>query len=88
MAITGRKAGSSHRKITTAERKPRTTRAKSPHQPAAAPAENAGENEPKPIWEIAAELGAQIPEEEWAKVPSDLSTNLDHYLYGAPKSEE
>jgi len=42
----------------------------------------------RPIWEVIAELGAAVPEEEWAKVPSDLSKNLDHYLYGAPKSDE
>lgn len=41
--------------------------------------------ENKPIWEIAAELSAQIPDEEWAKVPSDLSINLDHYLYDSAR---
>lgn len=40
-----------------------------------------------PIWELAAEIGAQVPNEEWAKVPSDLSKNLDHYLYGAPRDD-
>jgi hypothetical protein len=30
----------------------------------------------------------QIPQTEWEKLPSDLSKNLDHYLYGSPKSEE
>ena len=39
----------------------------------------------KPIWEIAEELSASIPDEEWAKLPSDLSKNLDHYLYGTTK---
>jgi hypothetical protein len=34
------------------------------------------------------EISAQIPQEEWAKLPSDLSKNLDHYLYGSPKDEE
>lgn len=34
------------------------------------------------------EFSLQIPQEEWAKLPSDMSTNLDHYLYGSPKSEE
>lgn len=43
---------------------------------------------PKPIWEAIAELGASIPEEEWAKVPRDASKNLHHYLYGAPKEDE
>jgi hypothetical protein len=39
----------------------------------------------RPIWEIVAEMGAEIPEEEWAKVPNDLALNHNHYLYGAPK---
>lgn len=39
----------------------------------------------KPIWEVVAELGAQIPDEEWSKWPSDGSTNYKHYLYGRPK---
>ena len=41
----------------------------------------------RPIWEIVTEMGAEIPEEEWEKVPSDLSKNLDHYLYGTPRTE-
>lgn len=39
----------------------------------------------RPIWEIIAELSAQIPFEEWEKLPSDGSEQHDHYLYGAPK---
>lgn len=35
----------------------------------------------KPIW-------ASVPESEWEKLPRDLSINLDHYLYGAPKRSE
>lgn len=42
----------------------------------------------RPIWEIAEEIGAQIPEEEWNKLPSDLSTNIDYYLYGLPKKDD
>jgi hypothetical protein len=30
------------------------------------------------------EISQQIPPEEWEKLPSDLSVNLDHYLYGSP----
>ena len=41
----------------------------------------------RPIWEVLAEMGAKIPDEEWAKIPKDLSKNLDHYLYGAPKEK-
>jgi hypothetical protein len=43
---------------------------------------------PRPIWEVAMELGAAVPDSDWAKVPRDLAKNLDHYLYGAPKLEE
>lgn len=44
--------------------------------------------EPKrPVWEVIVEIGAQIPDQEWAKVPSDASVNYKHYLYGAPKKD-
>jgi hypothetical protein len=46
------------------------------------------QKEVKPVWQMVAEMGASIPREEWAKIPSDLSINTDHYLYGAPKIEE
>jgi Arc/MetJ-type ribon-helix-helix transcriptional regulator len=42
----------------------------------------------KPIWETIVELGRQVPEEEWARIPADFAQNLDHYLYGAPKVSE
>lgn len=42
----------------------------------------------KPIWEVAVEIGASVPDEEWAKVPRDAARNLHHYLYGAPKEKE
>jgi hypothetical protein len=41
-----------------------------------------------PIWETIVNLGRQVPEEEWERVPTDLSKNLDHYLYGSPKVSE
>lgn len=34
------------------------------------------------IWEIAEKISQQIPNEEWQKLPTDLSKNLDHYLSG------
>jgi putative addiction module CopG family antidote len=40
----------------------------------------------RPIWEVIAEIGREIPEEEWSKLPTDLSSNVDHYLYGSPRS--
>lgn len=39
----------------------------------------------KPIWEVFQEISASIPDEEWAKLPTDLSEQHDHYIYGTPK---
>jgi RecA-family ATPase len=33
----------------------------------------------QPIWELAAEISAQVPDEEWAKLPTDLAKNFDKY---------
>jgi hypothetical protein len=38
-----------------------------------------------PIEDVLAGLASQVPEDEWRKLPSDLTNNLDHYLYGTPK---
>jgi len=40
-----------------------------------------------PIWEIAEAIAATVPPAEWAKVPTDLSKNVHHYLHGAAKEE-
>jgi hypothetical protein len=39
----------------------------------------------RPIWEALVELGENVPAEAWDRVPANLSTNLDHYLYGKPE---
>jgi hypothetical protein len=31
------------------------------------------------------EMSRRIPEEEWSRVPADLTDQLDHYIYGTPK---
>ena len=36
----------------------------------------------RPIWETVAEIGSQIPSDEWEKVPDDSSVNYKHHLYG------
>ena len=41
----------------------------------------------KTIWDEIELLSKQVPPEEWAKVPTDLSESIDHYLYGAPKKK-
>ncbi|MGA1285625.1 MAG: hypothetical protein ACO34J_16425 [Prochlorothrix sp.] len=38
--------------------------------------------------QVLADLHAKIPDSEWEQIPSDLSKNFDHYLYGGPKDEE
>jgi len=34
------------------------------------------------------EIQAQVPAQEWDRLPHDGAINHDHYLYGAPKVEE
>jgi hypothetical protein len=38
-----------------------------------------------PIAEVLAEIAATIPAAELAKLPSDFTDQLDHYIYGTPK---
>jgi hypothetical protein len=35
--------------------------------------------------EMFAAISRDVPEEDWAGIPSDLSKQLDHYLYGTGK---
>lgn len=39
----------------------------------------------RPIEDVLSELAREVPEEEWRKLPSDLTDNLDYYIYGTPK---
>jgi hypothetical protein len=34
------------------------------------------------IEDIIAQLASEVPDKEWDRLPRDLSSNLDHYLYG------
>jgi hypothetical protein len=38
------------------------------------------------ILEIALAATKEVPEDEWDRVPDDLSINVDHYLYGSKKT--
>jgi len=40
---------------------------------------------PKPSWERILEITAEVPDEEWDKLPADSSAQLDHYIYGTAK---
>lgn len=37
------------------------------------------------IDKIFAAIAQSVPDKEWGRVPTDLSKNLDHYLYGTSK---
>jgi len=36
------------------------------------------------IEDVLASIAGDVPEEEWARLPADLTDDLDHYLYGTP----
>jgi hypothetical protein len=38
-----------------------------------------------PIEEVLRAIVADVPKEEWDRLPADLSDHLDHYIYGTPK---
>jgi len=46
---------------------------------------SSGKSAARAIEDIAAELAAEVPAQEWDRLPADLTDNLDHYLYGTPK---
>ncbi|MCH8164767.1 MAG: hypothetical protein IH889_04090, partial [Planctomycetes bacterium] len=37
------------------------------------------------IEDVLTEIAAEVPDSEWAKLPEDLTDQLDHYLYGTPR---
>lgn len=39
----------------------------------------------RPIAEVLADIAAEIPPQEAAKLPPDFTDQLDHYIYGTPK---
>jgi Arc/MetJ-type ribon-helix-helix transcriptional regulator len=49
---------------------------------------DAADHDETPIWETIVRIGKEVPEGEWSRLPTDLSKNLDHYLYGSPKVSE
>jgi hypothetical protein len=40
---------------------------------------------PKPIWGQFAAAFDDVPDEELARLPTDLAAQVDHYVYGLPK---
>lgn len=47
--------------------------------------QNAGDS--AGLWDIAAQITATVPEAEWAKLPTDLAKNFEHYRYGYPRED-
>ena len=39
----------------------------------------------RPIEDVLMDLADEVPEEDWKRLPPDLTDNLDHYLYGTPR---
>ncbi|HEY2548855.1 MAG TPA: hypothetical protein VGI46_22450 [Candidatus Acidoferrum sp.] len=40
------------------------------------------------IFDAISEIRESVPDDDWKKLPTDLSKNVDHYLYGTKKSRE
>ncbi len=56
-----------------------------PNQGQSAPSPEPPARAFKPIWEEIEELTADIPDEEFLKLPADGAAQHDHYIYGLPK---
>ena len=63
----------------------RVKREQAQAKPAAADPQPDARKERKPIWEVFQELSASVPAEVWDSLPTDLSEQHDHYIYGTPK---
>ncbi len=50
-----------------------------------APAKEELDRSTPPIEEVLRAIVADVPKEEWDRLPADLSEHLDHYVYGTPK---
>ena len=66
---------------------PRTTAKAAKTKKAAQPAGKTKRTAPKlpRIAEIGMRLGQMIPKEERRRIPKDLTSQIDHYVYGTPK---
>jgi len=53
--------------------------------PEAAPAQEEFDPNAPTIEDELRAIFADVPHEEWERLPADLSEHLDHYIYGTPK---
>jgi hypothetical protein len=43
----------------------------------------------RPVFDIAiSKISESVPADEWERIPSDFSKNVDHYLYGTKRNDE
>jgi hypothetical protein len=54
------------------------------HQTAAGDADESVRPRPS-LWERIRDIVERVPAEAWESVPTDLSEQHDHYIYGTPK---
>ena len=40
----------------------------------------------RPIWEVITDIVKDVPDEVFERLPSDDASQVDHYIYGLPKS--
>jgi hypothetical protein len=40
------------------------------------------------IFDIISKLAESVPDDDWKRLPTDMSKNVDHYLYGTKKRRE
>ncbi|MGC1618138.1 MAG: hypothetical protein WA765_06565 [Candidatus Acidiferrum sp.] len=59
-----------------------------PNQPAPPQAAADAPTDLRSFLDRIAERVKDVPEDEWKRLPADLSKNVDHYLYGTKKEEE
>jgi hypothetical protein len=43
---------------------------------------------PESLIDVVFRIAKGVPDSEWARLPADLSKNLDHYLYRTKKPAE
>ena len=63
-------------------RAPATARNGDPTTP---PTDHAAPPRHKHLWEIAADLLQDVPDDDFAQLPVDGAEQHDHYIYGTPK---
>lgn len=47
----------------------------------------ASEADDRPIWEVIVDQMNDVPPEDFASLPRDGASQVDHYLYGLPKRD-